>query len=286
MLLALLTVRTSNAQKIRNMAHRSALINVMIASAQRASRKLLRDFGEVEHLQVSKKGPADFVSTADKTAENTLRISLTKARPNYSFLMEESGEIIGDDTSNIWIIDPLDGTTNFLHGLPHFAISIGLQRDGEMFAGVIYEPVHDEMFWAEKGQGAHLNDRRIRVSGRKTLEEALFATGIPFKGARDHQEFLQHLEAVMAVSSGVRRFGSAALDLAYVAAGRYDGFWETGLSAWDMAAGIVLVREAGGYVSEIDGMNKMLNNGTILATNDSLHEPLGALLRGIPHNNN
>lgn len=261
------------------MAHRSALINVMIAAAQKASRKLLRDFGEVEHLQVSKKGPADFVSTADKTAEDTLKYELTKARPNYSFLMEESGEVIGQDTSNVWIIDPLDGTTNFLHGLPHFAISIGLQRDNEIHAGVIYEPVHDEMFWAEKGQGAHLNDRRIRVSARVNMEESLFATGIPFKGARNHGEFLKHLEAVMAVSSGVRRFGSAALDLAYVAAGRYDGFWETGLSPWDIAAGIVLVREAGGYVSEINGKNKMMGTGSILAANDRLHAPLGKLLR-------
>ena len=267
------------------MAHRSALINVMIAAAQKASRKLLRDFGEVEHLQVSKKGPADFVSSADKTAENTLRYELTKARPKYSFLMEESGEVVGEDTSNCWIIDPLDGTTNFLHGLPHFAISIALQRDSDIFAGVIYEPVHDEMFWAEKGQGAHLNDRRIRVSGRTAMEESLFATGIPFKGARNHPEFLAHLEAVMAVSSGVRRFGSAALDLAYLAAGRYDGFWETGLSPWDMAAGIVIVREAGGYVSEIDGRNKMLDSGSILAANDRLHGPLGKLLRDATRKN-
>jgi myo-inositol-1(or 4)-monophosphatase len=261
------------------MAHHSALINVMIAAAQKASRKLLRDFGEVEHLQVSKKGPADFVSTADKTAEDTIRYELTKARPKYSFLMEESGEIVGSDSSNCWIIDPLDGTTNFLHGLPHFAISIGLVRDSEPFAGVVYAPVHDEMFWAEKGQGAHLNERRIRVSGRGAMEESLFATGIPFKGARNHPEFLKHLEAVMAVSSGVRRFGSAALDLAYVAAGRYDGFWETGLSSWDMAAGVVLVREAGGYVSEINGKNRMLQSGSILACNDRLHTPLGKLLR-------
>ncbi len=251
----------------------------MTAAAQKASRKLLRDFGEVEHLQVSKKGPADFVSSADKTAEDTLRYELGKARPKYSFLMEESGEVVGEDTSNCWIVDPLDGTTNFLHGLPHFAISIALQRDNDLFAGVIYEPVSDQMFWAEKGQGAHLNDRRIRVSGRNRMEDSLFATGIPFKGARNHPEFLAHLEAVMAVSSGVRRFGSAALDLAYVAAGRYDGFWETGLSPWDMAAGIVLVREAGGFVSEIDGRGGMMKSGSILAANDRLHTPLGKLLR-------
>jgi len=261
------------------MAHRSALINVMIAAAQKASRKLVRDFGEVENLQVSKKGPADFVSAADRTAEDTLRRELAKARPNYGFLMEESGETAGSDTSNRWIVDPLDGTTNFLHGIPHFAISIALERDGDPFAGVIYEPVHDEMFWAEKGQGAHLGGRRLRVSGRTAMDEALFATGIPFMGERDHPEFLAQLEAVMAVSSGVRRFGSAALDLAYVAAGRYDGFWETGLSSWDMAAGIVIVREAGGFVSEIDGRANMLQSGSILAANDRLHAPLGKLLR-------
>ncbi len=261
------------------MAHRSALINVMIAAAQKASRKLLRDFGEVENLQVSRKGPADFVSSADKTAEDTLHYALKKARPNYSFLMEESGEIAGSDSSNCWIIDPLDGTTNFLHGLPHFAISIGLQRDNEPYAGVVYAPVHDEMFWAEKGQGAHLNDRRIRVSARNNLDESLLATGIPFKGARDNPQFLKQLESVMAVTSGVRRIGSAALDLAYVAAGRYEGFWETGLSPWDMAAGIVLVREAGGYVTEINGKGKMQESGSILAANDQLHNTLGKLVR-------
>jgi len=251
----------------------------VIDAAQKAGRKLVRDFGEVENLQVSKKGPADFVSNADKTAENTLRYALEKVRPEYSFLLEEAGELTRKDTSNRWIIDPLDGTTNFLHGIPHFAISIALERDGELFAGVVYEPVYDQMYWAEKGQGAHLNDRRIRVSGRTEMDEALFATGIPFKGARDHPLFLKQLQAVMAVSSGVRRFGSAALDLAYVAAGRYDGFWETGLQPWDTAAGIVLVREAGGYVSEIDGRSGMLESGSILAANDRLHTPLGKLLR-------
>jgi len=261
------------------MAHRSALINVMIAAAQKASRKLLRDFGEVENLQVSKKGPADFVSAADKTAESTLRYELSKARPNFGFVLEEGGEIEGSDTSNRWIVDPLDGTTNFLHGIPHFAISICLERDSEPFAGVIYEPVHDEMFWAEKGQGAHLNDRRLRVSGRNQIEEALFATGIPFKGERDHPLFLAQLEQVMSVSAGVRRFGSAALDLAYTAAGRYDGYWETGIKPWDIAAGIVLVREAGGYVSEINGKSEMLKSGSILAANDRLHAPLGKILR-------
>ncbi|MBT3239124.1 MAG: inositol monophosphatase [Rhodospirillaceae bacterium] len=261
------------------MAQRSALINVMIAAAQKAARKLTRDFGEIENLQVSRKGPADFVSNADKTAENTLRYALEKARPDYCFLLEEGGELTRKDTSNRWIIDPLDGTTNFLHGIPHFSISIALERDSELFAGVVYEPVYDQMYWAEKGQGAYLNDNRIRVSGRSSMDEALFATGIPFKGARDHPLFLKQLEAVMGVSSGVRRFGSAALDLAYVATGRFDGFWETGLQPWDIAAGIVLVREAGGFISEIDGRSGMLTSGSVLAANDQLHTPLGKLLR-------
>jgi len=258
---------------------RSALINVMCGAAQKAARKLVRDFGEVEHLQVSRKGPADFVSTADKTAEKTLLRELGKARPGYGFLAEEGGAIAGTDTSNRWIIDPLDGTSNYLHGIPHFAISIALERDGEPFAGVIYEPVHDEMFWAEKGQGAHLNGHRIRVSSRHRPDESLFATGIPFKGAGDHARFLRQLQAVMGLSAGVRRFGSAALDLAYVAAGRYDGYWETGLKVWDIAAGIALVREAGGFVSEIGGGKEMMTSGDILATNSQLHALLGKALR-------
>ena len=251
----------------------------MTAAAQKAGRKLIRDFGEVEHLQVSQKGPADFVSNADHKAEKILREELQKARPRFGFLLEEGGEIKGEDISNRWIVDPLDGTTNFLHGIPHFSISIALERDGIPYAGVVYEPIHDEMYWAEKGSGAFLNGRRLRVSGRKEMNESLFSTGIPFLGAKDHPQFLKELEAVMAVSAGVRRFGSAALDLAYVAAGRYDGFWETGLNAWDIAAGIVLVREAGGLVYEIDGGTKMLDSGTILATNSPLQTPLGKILR-------
>ncbi len=250
----------------------------MAGAAKKVARKLVRDFGEVENLQVSKKGPADFVSTADRTAERALIAELTKVRPRFGFLVEEGDEIVGADTSNRWIIDPLDGTTNFLHGIPHFAISIALERDGDLVAGVVYEPVHDEMYSAEKGGGAHLNGRRLRVSARRRLEESLFATGIPFKGTRDHPSFLRQLEAVMAVSAGVRRFGSAALDLAYVAAGRYDGFWESGLQPWDMAAGIVLVREAGGFVSDLDGGHAMLKTGDILAANSQLHGILGKTL--------
>ena len=261
------------------MAQRSALLNVMTAAATKAARGLVRDFGEIENLQVSKKGPADFVTTADKKAEEVLVAGLTKARPRFGFLLEEGGKIEGADTSNRWIIDPLDGTTNFLHGIPHFSISIALERDGEPVAGVIYEPITDQMFWAEKGQGAYLNGRRIRVSARRRLEKSLFATGIPFAGKQDHDRFLSQLKAVMAVSAGVRRFGSAALDLAYVAAGRYEGFWEFGLHPWDIAAGIVLVREAGGFVTDIGG-GGMMESGEILAANDSLHGPLLKILAG------
>ena len=193
-------------------------------------------------------------------------------------MLEESGEIKGEDISNTWVVDPLDGTTNFLHGIPHFAVSIGLVRDGIPYAGVIYEPIHDELYWAEKGSGAFLNGRRLRVSGRNYMNESIFSTGIPFLGAKDHPQFLKELEAVMAVSAGVRRFGSAALDLAYVAAGRYDGYWETGLKSWDIAAGIVLVREAGGLVSEIEGGSSMLSSGNVLAANSPLHPPLGKIL--------
>ncbi|MCB2100056.1 MAG: inositol monophosphatase [Rhodobacterales bacterium] len=250
----------------------------MVGAVQKAAKGLVRDFGEVEQLQVSKKGPADFVSTADKKAERTLMKELQRVRPKFGLLMEEGGEIPGADTSNRWLVDPLDGTTNFLHGIPHFCISVALERDGEPFAGVVYEPVGDQLFWAEKGAGAYLNGRRLRVSARRHMDEGLFATGIPFKGVRDHPAFLAELEGVMAVSAGVRRFGSAALDLAYVAAGRYDGYWETGLSPWDIAAGIVLVREAGGFVTTLDGTDKMLKTGSILAANDNLHTPLRKVL--------
>ena len=260
------------------MQPRSALLNVMTAAARKAARGLVRDFGEIENLQVSKKGTGDFVSNADRKAEQTLVRELTKARPRFGFLLEEGGEIEGADTSNRWIIDPLDGTSNFLHGIPHFSISIALERDGEPAAGVIYEPVSDQMFVAENGKGAFLNNRRIRVSARKKFEESLFATGIPFVGKSDHDRFLGQLKAVMEVSSGVRRFGSAALDLAYVAAGRYEGFWENGLLPWDLAAGIVLVREAGGFVTDVAGGDKMMATGEIIAANSHLHGKLADIL--------
>ena len=262
------------------MAIRSALINVMAAAALKAARGLIRDFGEVEQLQVSVKGPGDFVTQADLKAEKILRAELSRARPGYGFLMEESGATASSDGRHRWIVDPLDGTTNFMHGIPHFAISIGLEADGEITAGVIYEPIRDEMFWAEKGQGAFVNDRRLRVSARRKLGEAVIATGIPtIRGGIDHARYIQTLGAVMAATVGVRRFGAAALDLAYVAAGRVDGFWEFGLSPWDIAAGSMLVREAGGYITDLAGGHGIMATGDILAANDHLHLPLATLIK-------
>jgi myo-inositol-1(or 4)-monophosphatase len=258
---------------------RSAVVTVMANAALKAARGLLRDFGEVEQLQVSVKGPGDFVSTADLKAERTLKAELTRARPGWGRLFEESGAEPGTDPRHRWIVDPLDGTLNFLHGIPHFAISIAAERDGEIVAGLVYEPVRDEMYWAEKGAGAYVNDRRLRVSARRQLGDALFGTGMPPSAREALDVQLAALAAVRAVSAGVRRMGSAALDLAYVAAGRLDGFWEFGLSPWDMAAGILLVREAGGYVSDLAGGHDMIGTGEILAANDHLHLPLGALLK-------
>ena len=252
----------------------------MIRAAEKAGKMLIRDFGEVEQLQVSRKGPADFVSTADMKAEKAVKAELQKARPEFGFLMEESGSSEGRDNSARWIVDPLDGTTNFLHGLPHWAVSIGLEREGEIVAGVVYEPVRDEMFWAEKGQGCFLNAQRLRVSERRRLDDSLIATGIPFKGRGDHPHFIRQQTAVMAEVAGIRRFGSAALDLAYVAAGRFEGFWETGLSPWDIAAGILLVSEAGGFVTEIGGGRNPLYGPDLLAANSHLHRPLSKLLVG------
>ena len=260
------------------MARRSALLNVMVAAAYKAARGLLRDFGEVEQLQVSKKGPADFVTAADIRAERTLLSELARGRPDYGILSEERGATEGKGSNRRWLVDPLDGTTNFLHGLPHFCISIGLEEDGQIVAGTIYDPLRDELFWAEKGAGAYVNDQRLRVSARGDLQDAIVATGIPHHGGTGYEAFLKQLTTVMGAVSGVRRFGSAALDLAYVAAGRYDGYWEAGLDPWDMAAGIILVREAGGYVSDFEGKDKMLQSGNIIAANDSLHRPITKLI--------
>ena len=261
------------------MPQTSATLNVMIGAARKAARALARDFGEVENLQVSRKGPADFVSSADLKAEKTLFEELSKGRPGYGFLLEESGAIEGTDKSHRWIVDPLDGTSNFLHGIPHFAISIGLEREGVLVAGVVYNVIRDELFWAEKGFGAYLNDRRLRVAARADMRDSLFATGAPWHGRAGHEVFLREAERVIAVSAGIRRFGSAALDLAYVAAGRYDGFWERGLSPWDIAAGAVLVREAGGFAKEIDG-GDFMQTGAIVAANERLLPLLTKTLRG------
>ena len=257
---------------------RSALLNVMVQAALKAGRGLARDFGEVENLQVSLKGPGNFVSAADHRAEETLVHELRKARPGYSFLTEESGVIAGTDTTNRWIVDPLDGTTNFLHGIPLFAVSLALERDGQLVAGVIYNPILNELYVAERGQSAFLNDRRLRVAARKKLADAVVATGTPNVGTEGHDEFIGELRGLMAKTAGVRRNGSAALDLAWVASGRFDGFWERGLSPWDMAAGIVILRESGGLVSGATGEGDMMTTGSIVAGNETIHAALIANL--------
>jgi myo-inositol-1(or 4)-monophosphatase len=257
---------------------RSALLNVMVDAVRKAARSLVRDFGEVENLQVSLKGPGDFVSNADRRAEDILRTELTKARPGYGLLMEESGEIPGTDEQHRWIVDPLDGTTNFLHGIPMFAISVALERQGQLVAGVIYNPVSDELYVAERGGGAFVNDRRLRVANRRKLHECVMGTGIPFIGRGDHRTYLRQQQVVMNETAGIRRCGSAALDLAWVAAGRFDGFWETGLHPWDMAAGIVLIREAGGFVTDFSGGDKMFQTQEICAGNEYIQKDLRGLL--------
>jgi myo-inositol-1(or 4)-monophosphatase len=261
------------------MSQASANVNVMIKAARKAARGLLRDFGEVENLQVSAKGPADFVSRADTRAEQVIREELTEARPNYGWLGEETGGAAGADPTRRWIVDPLDGTTNFLHGLPHWSVSIALEHKGEIVAGVIYDPAKDEMFVAEKGAGAYLNDRRLRVSGRREMAEMIFATGLPAGGRVGLPAALREIAAVSIASAGVRRTGSAALDLGYVAAGRLDGFWERDLAAWDMAAGMLVVREAGGMVGPVLEAGAPLDGGGIVAANPNAFEPLTKLVR-------
>jgi myo-inositol-1(or 4)-monophosphatase len=243
----------------------------MSDAARQAARGLNRDFGELAELQVSRKGAADFVSAADIKAEQSIFESLSRARPGYNFLGEERGLIGGTDKTHTWIVDPLDGTTNFLHAIPHFAINIALQRDGAIVAAVTYNPVSNDLFWAEKGKGAFVNDRRLRVAVRQKLDESVLATGIPFMGHGQHARFLKELHQVSQRVAGVRRFGSAALDLAWVAAGRMDGFWERDLSAWDLAAGLLLVTEAGGKVTTADGGDDILETGSICAANLDLH---------------
>ncbi len=256
----------------------SPTLNVMISAARKAGRSLIRDFGEVEQLQVSIKGPANFVSAADHKAEDIIFKELSKARAGYSFLMEERGEVIGADTTHRWIVDPLDGTTNFLHSNPMFAVSIGLERGGQLVAGVIYNPASDELFTAEKGKGAFMNDRRLRVAARKTLADTLVTTGIPHRGREGHPRFLKEVEVLMREVAGIRRTGSAALDLAFVAAGRFDAYWEHNLKSWDVAAGLVIVREAGGFVSDLNGGDNILECGDVLAANPTLHKAFGAIL--------
>ncbi len=253
---------------------RSALLNVMVQAATKAGRSPTRDFGEVEQLQVSVKGPGDFVSAADHKAEELIVESLQKTRPDWGFLLEEGGEIKGTDPLHRWIVDPLDGTTNFLHSLPIFAVSIGLERQGQMVAGVIYNPITEELFTAEKGNGAFMNDRRIRVAARRKLADAALCTAIPHIGSPSLGRYLTEAKIACANASAVRGLGSAALSLAYVAAGRLDGFWEHSLKPWDMAAGIVLIREAGGFISDISGGERMLESGSIIAGNETMRDSI------------
>ena len=253
---------------------RSALLNVMIKAARKASRTLKRDFGEIEHLQTSLKGPANFVTAADRHAEEILREELAHARPGYGFLGEEGGAREGSDKTHRWIVDPLDGTLNFLHGIPHFAISIGLEREGTMVAGVVYNPANDELFTAERGKGAFLNDQRLRVAARKRLADAVVACALPHPSRGDVELARSEHIAMQERVAGLRRFGAAALDLAWVAAGRLDGYWERSLSPWDMAAGIALVREAGGFITDLDGCEEMIKTGGILAGNEDIHREM------------
>lgn len=255
-------------------------MTLMINAAQKAGKAVKRDFGEVENLQVSKKGPSDFVTASDKKCEQTLYEELSKARPGYGFLGEENGFIEGTDKTHRFIIDPIDGTSNFIHAIPHFAISIALEREGALVAGVVYNPITDDVFWAETGKGAWRGEYRLKVSGRKTLGDSLLATGVPWRGVQGHGQFFKELHSFTQKVAGIRRFGSAALDLAWVAAGRYDGFWERNLKVWDLAAGVVLVREAGGQCIDIDG-NDFTQTGNLIAANPHIlklmNEQLGAV---------
>ncbi len=263
----------------------SGMIRVMEKAARKAGQRLRRDFGEVVHLQVSRKGPSDFVSKADQAAERTIYEELRFARPDWGFLFEEAGEIDPNPDCPRWIVDPLDGTTNFLHGIPHFAVSIAVQEPkldgsgwGDVIAGIVYQPITDESYWAEKSRGAWLQDRRLRVSARRHLDESLFATGIPFANRGDADEWTKIYGALAPQVAGIRRFGSAALDLAWVAAGRYEGFWERDLQPWDTAAGCLLVREAGGFVTDFRGRSQPICDSEVLAGNDAMHSRLHKII--------
>ena len=257
----------------------SANLNLMIKAARKAGRSLVKDFREVEQLQVSSKGPGDFVSRADKEAERIIKEELRTARPTYGWLGEETGEEAGEDPTRRWIVDPLDGTTNYLHGLPHWAVSIALEHKGEVVAGVVFDAAKDEMYWAEKGGGAYCNETRLRVSGRRVMLESIFATGVPFGGKSTLPATLQDLARLMPVCAGVRRFGSAALDLAYVASGRYEGYWERGINSWDIAAGLIIVKEAGGFVGPVREGRDIFETGAVIAANGNMFEPLCKVLR-------
>ena len=257
----------------------TTLVKIMIDAARKAGRKLARDFGEVGELQVSRKGPADFVSAADLAAEQIIFEDLSKARPGYSFLGEERGLIEGSDKTHRWIVDPLDGTTNFLHAIPHFATNIALERDGQIVAAVTLNPASGDVYWSEKGKGAFMNDRRIRVSSRTRLEDCVIATGIPFAGHGQHAKFLKELHQMTPRVAGIRRFGSAALDMAFVAAGRFDAYWERDLKPWDLAAGLLLISEAGGKSTSADGDDVTLDEGSVCAASLDLHPHILARLR-------
>lgn len=258
----------------------SANLNIMIKAARRAGRSLVKDFREVEQLQVSSKGPGDFVSKADRESERMIKQDLLEARPTYGWLGEETGAQDGADPTRRWIVDPLDGTTNFLHGMPHWAVSIALEHKGEIVSAVVFDAAKDEMFWAEKGAGAWMNERRIRVSGRRTMQEAVFATGVPFGGKKSLPLMLQDLARLMPVTAGVRRWGAASLDLAYVAAGRFDGYWERELGAWDVAAGLLLVREAGGLAAPLRPGDSIVDQGAVICANEALFDPFCKVICG------
>jgi myo-inositol-1(or 4)-monophosphatase len=275
-----LTLDAATSSPVRHAAMpHSAVLNVMIKAARRAGRSLKRDLGEIEKLQVSLKGPRNFVSAADQRAEEILYEELAKARPGYGFLGEEGGAREGTDNSHRWIVDPLDGTTNFLHGIPHFAVSIALERDGVIVAGLTYNPANEDLFLAERGKGAFLNDQRLRVAARQRLADAIVACGLPHYGRGDLALARNEIAAAQAHFAGLRRYGAATLDLAWVAAGRLDVYWERDLSPWDMAAGILLVREAGGYVSDIDGKDAIFAKANIVAGNETMHRELLRLLK-------
>ncbi|VAX10661.1 Inositol-1-monophosphatase [hydrothermal vent metagenome] len=258
------------------------MINIAIRAARAAGTILLRHFNRVDTLTVTSKGLNDFVSEVDRSAEQAIIQVLRKAYPNHSILAEESGAHPGNEYQ--WVIDPLDGTTNYLHSSPHFSISIALKRNGVLEHGVVYDPLREEMFTASQGAGALLNDRRLRVTSRKTLQGALLGTGFPFRDQRHMDAYLGMFKDLARDTAGIRRPGSAALDLAYVAAGRLDGFWELGLAEWDMAAGALLIREAGGTVTDISGGDRYLETGNTIAGGIKVHANILKVIS--PHLNN